>query len=320
MIKIDQKTYEDIRNKVGSEKMEQVERQSGICAELHQSAVEVASPPDTYRNQRNSVPEIKPEESDCVFEHEPVKMPSANELIKSLNDDKSRSSETGTCSNALTIPDPIPSVSVSQDDDLIIGKPDVVRANTQQIIELHNAILGCLRIGLEKAIAIGDLLFEQKKLIKFGKFTGWCRRNLPFCPRTAQRYMKLSMWKEQLSKKQIMTINEAYRLVEGEPFPDEIIDADESTNTRPKWAITSADVEVDSLSLPKKRAKGIQAEMAITRHSLDNMRNNELYRQGSYIKIVANMPSKQHTDLIAEFIVVASDLLKQGGKLILHKR
>jgi hypothetical protein len=200
MIKIDQKTYEDIRNKVGSEKMEQVERQSGICAELHQSAVEVASPPDTYRNQRNSVPEIKPEESDCVFEHEPVKMPSANELIKSLNDDKSRSSETGTCSNALTIPDPIPSVSVSQDDDLIIGKPDVVRANTQQIIELHNAILGCLRIGLEKAIAIGDLLFEQKKLIKFGKFTGWCRRNLPFCPRTAQRYMKLSMWKEQLSK------------------------------------------------------------------------------------------------------------------------
>ena len=81
--------------------------------------------------------------------------------------------------------------------DFVLLEHDVVEANTKLIAQLHDDVIECLMIGLEKAIQSGGLLFEQKKRIRHGYFTRWATEFIPFNIRTVQNYMKLYKYKEK---------------------------------------------------------------------------------------------------------------------------
>lgn len=84
---------------------------------------------------------------------------------------------------------------------------------TAEIVNLHNEITGILKISLDKAIRIGELLTEQKETLAHGQFTGWIKENLPFTDRTARNYMRFYENRELLKTENISDLTSAQKLL-----------------------------------------------------------------------------------------------------------
>jgi len=82
-----------------------------------------------------------------------------------------------------------------------------------EIIQLHNEIGQYLKMSLDKAIRIGELLTEQKASLKHGDFTPWIESNLPFTDRTARNYMRIYQEKDQLKSETVSDLKSAYKLL-----------------------------------------------------------------------------------------------------------
>lgn len=95
---------------------------------------------------------------------------------------------------------------------------DIGKTRIDEIKTLHLEIMGHLKMSLEKAIKIGQLLTEQKTELKHGEFTPWMKDNLPFTERTARNYMKLFQEKHRLKTETVSDLTSAYRLL-SEPKP-----------------------------------------------------------------------------------------------------
>lgn len=90
---------------------------------------------------------------------------------------------------------------------------DVELGRVAKIISLHAEIAGHFRQSLEKAIRIGELLSEQKAVLKHGEFTAWITRNLPFTDRTARSYMRVYENRDRLKTESVSDLTTAYRLL-----------------------------------------------------------------------------------------------------------
>lgn len=199
------------------------------------------------------------------------------------------------------------------------------KQNTELIQELHTDIKVTLGTAFEKAMAIGDLLFRQKEVIKFGHFGDWIERDLPFIGiRTAQRYLKLFQYKKALAKAGVLTITDAYHHIFGEPISDEVREADDSPTISNITATEMVDIE--DMNLPKVVSKGIQKKMTLNHDNIDRMisgkyfigDNKELREKIS--KIVIELKSNANcNDRIGEFVVAAEKYLRPGGKIIFVK-
>ena len=205
-----------------------------------------------------------------------------------------------------------------------IRKMNSPEQTTAEIIKLHKGINDLMIKGLEDALKIGDLLIILKDIIrgKGGLFTEWVKENMPFSIRTAQRYMELSPCKDEFIKKNIKTLNDAYAHIKGEPITDEIIDADDSLNIKDDITIKSTG-DLDTMELPKKKAKGIQRKFPLSKPEIDSMINGEGYEgcEERYTKFVVELRKGNiHNKHIGEFVCAAEKYLKPGGKIIFHKR
>jgi len=91
---------------------------------------------------------------------------------------------------------------------------EIINNRIQEINKLHNEIGGALKITLDKAIRIGELLTEQKESLKHGEFTPWVNENLPFTDRTARRYMTLYRNRDRLKMDNVSDLVDAYKITE----------------------------------------------------------------------------------------------------------
>jgi hypothetical protein len=82
-----------------------------------------------------------------------------------------------------------------------------------EIQRLHGEILNSLKMSLEKGIRIGELLADQKEVLKHGEFTAWVNDNLPFTDRTARNYMRLFQERDRLKMETVSDLTAAYRLL-----------------------------------------------------------------------------------------------------------
>jgi hypothetical protein len=205
-------------------------------------------------------------------------------------------------------------------NEYFIDKEDVVI--TEEIIELHKAIKESMRRSLEDAQKIGELLFEQKKRIKHGFFTVWVVEQLGLNARTAQNYMKLFLYKDELAKHNITSLSDAYYVLKGEATPDEIIDADESIKTSIDLQPIYPTVDIESISLPKRKATGQIRDLDLTEETVKKF-EDRAYKDslGTYLKLVIRLkPSKyQDPQLTGRLVCALYDYLKPGGKIIFHR-
>jgi hypothetical protein len=96
-----------------------------------------------------------------------------------------------------------------------LGITAIERSRITEIASLHNEIASCLRMSVEKAIRIGELLIEQKSGLQHGEFLSWVKANLPFTDRTAQRYMELYQHRDLLKSDTVSYLSSAYKLLAG---------------------------------------------------------------------------------------------------------
>jgi hypothetical protein len=82
-----------------------------------------------------------------------------------------------------------------------------------EIVRLHREVEVCVRLGLSKALRIGDLLTEQKSRLGHGQFISWVKTNLPFTDRTARNYMALWKRRELLKTETVSVLSAAYKLL-----------------------------------------------------------------------------------------------------------
>lgn len=88
---------------------------------------------------------------------------------------------------------------------------DIEKSRITEINTLHSEIGGCLRMTLDKAIRVGELLQEQKNSLKHGGWTEWVENNLSFTSRTATNYMQTFKKKEYLKSENVSDLAGAYK-------------------------------------------------------------------------------------------------------------
>ncbi len=84
----------------------------------------------------------------------------------------------------------------------------------REIAALYREIGDLLKISLQKAMRIGELLTEQKVSLKHGEFMPWLKEHLPFISdRTVRRWMSLYKHRDQLKMDNVSDLTQAYKLL-----------------------------------------------------------------------------------------------------------
>ncbi len=78
----------------------------------------------------------------------------------------------------------------------------------RELFELQNT----LKMSVQKAIRIGELLTEQKAFVGHGQFLPWLEKNFEMTERTAQRYMNLFAYRDKTDT--LSDLQSAYRQIE----------------------------------------------------------------------------------------------------------
>ena len=96
---------------------------------------------------------------------------------------------------------------------------EIERNRINEIVNLHSEIEGLLKLSLDKAIRIGELLYEQKANLKHGEYIPWIKTNLPFTERTGQNYMRLYDNREKLKNESVSHLTDGYKLLQRPSIP-----------------------------------------------------------------------------------------------------
>lgn len=284
--------YKAIAKAVGSEKMIAAEQASGTSTGL------LNVPDKTLKTIRKGTPVKQTFNITCTKE----------EFLKALNEQ----SHTIADYNRIKFGEP----------NYVLCNPKDVEAQTERIISLHEQVMVHLQASFITALKIGEMLLTLKeKHIQQGNFGKWMKQNLPFTVRTGQRYMQLYVYREELAKREIQTITEAYREIQGEAQDNEVIEVDDSTTIHDTWDLVDAQQDVDNFKLPAKKLKGIEEKIQISPEIVERMENNQYPFVGKYTKFVVTIPTNEaQKSLLPRFIIAANSLLMPGGKLIFVKR
>ena len=90
---------------------------------------------------------------------------------------------------------------------------EIEKSRITEINTLHSEIGGHLKMTLDKAIRIGELLTEQKAGLQHGKWIPWIEENLPFSERSVRDYMRFYDRREELKTARIADLTEARELL-----------------------------------------------------------------------------------------------------------
>jgi hypothetical protein len=98
---------------------------------------------------------------------------------------------------------------------------EIERYRVDEIRRLHTdlengfqEIVGQIRLTVDSAIRIGELLRVQKDSLNHGEWLPWIKKHLPFDARTAQRYMRAFENRVLLKNDSVSHLSEAYHLLE----------------------------------------------------------------------------------------------------------
>jgi hypothetical protein len=285
--------YQAIAEKVGLEKMKAAEQASGESTGL------LDVPDKTPKSCKKGMPVKQTLNITCTKE----------DFLKALQEQSHLVSDY----NRIKFGEP----------DYVLVDHKHVEAQSEQLVTLHQEVVGYMQRSFELAVQIGEILVNLKaNHIQKGKFGLWMeQQHLPFSNRTGQRYMQIYVFREELAKKNIQTITEAYREIQGEAQDSEVIEINDSTTIQSTWDMVDAKQDVDNFKLPAKKLKGIEEKIQINSEIVERMENSKYPFEGKYAKFVVTIPSNEaQKSLLPRFIIAASSLLMVGGKLIFVKR
>jgi len=84
----------------------------------------------------------------------------------------------------------------------------------KEIAKTHREILGSLKMTIEKAIYVGELLVEAKGRLKHGLWLPWLKNNVPFAERTVNNYMACFKRRAYFKSANFADLSDAYSFIE----------------------------------------------------------------------------------------------------------
>jgi hypothetical protein len=138
-------------------------------------------------------------------------MEKENTMNKTLKDNRYLEKEDKCIANHSSLPES--NVIVVESDNIQEAHAKNEKSRVQEIVNLHQEILGHLRSSLGKAIKIGQLLSEQKSNLAHGEFTTWVKVNISFSDRTARNYMRLFKERDKLKTENVSDLGDAYNVL-----------------------------------------------------------------------------------------------------------
>jgi len=132
---------------------------------------------------------------------------------------------------------------------------EIEKSRISEICQLHAEIGGYLRMSLEKAIRIGELLTEQKAGMKHGEWFPWIEANCLFSERLARDYMRFYYRQEDLKTARVADLAEARRfLSKGRDVGEEVRQIFSNLKTFPEM-ISALQVYIKALRKRDGRTK-----------------------------------------------------------------
>jgi hypothetical protein len=86
-------------------------------------------------------------------------------------------------------------------------------ATAKEIRQLHAELFALAKTSLDKAICIGQLLYDVKGRLKHGEWLPWLKNNVPFSQSSAFRYMSCYSRRKELKKVKVADLGDAYALL-----------------------------------------------------------------------------------------------------------
>ena len=126
-----------------------------------------------------------------------------------------------------------------------------------EITRLHGEVRESIRLTAVKAVELGGRLTELKKEVGRGRWLLFVKENLPFCARTAERYIAVYENRAKLEKFDTMSdfkVTDAYRFLAGEKKAS----ADPEENTGYGAVHTQADKGAIITALTRSLCDGLE--------------------------------------------------------------
>lgn len=111
---------------------------------------------------------------------------------------------------------------------------NIEKSRIKEIVTLHEEVSGLLKMSLDKAIRIGELLTEQKATLKHGEWLPWVNENLPFTDRTARNYMKVFRSRHEIKTENVSDLTGAYHLLVAQKLEISELSKAKTENPEPK--------------------------------------------------------------------------------------
>ncbi|MBN1835767.1 MAG: DUF3102 domain-containing protein [Spirochaetales bacterium] len=165
---------------------------------------------------------------------------------------------------------------------------DIEKSRVSEICRLHNEIGGYLKMTLDRAIRIGQLLTEQKAGLTHGKWLPWVEANCPFSERLARDYMRFYDRRDELKTASVADLSEARKYLVA---PKE--ETSETEILQTVWPLLAESVAcyyslLDGGAIPKPKDKDLES-MMVTMASVQ-MKYHETH-PGKLLPMMRGKPS-----------------------------
>ena len=190
---------------------------------------------------------------------------------------------------------------------------EIVQDRTQEIRNELALLNHTLKMSVQKAIRIGELLTEQKEFVGHGNFLSWVENNLDISERTAQNYMKLFSYRDKTAT--IADLNSAYRQIE-------TLEAQEKQSKEERQRSMIAEFRKTGIKPPgwtpklDKAVKDTDAHLAKVKEQRAQEEANREQRAAEYkAKQESDKTYTLHRDMLSDALKTAADSLHQQNNL-----
>lgn len=90
---------------------------------------------------------------------------------------------------------------------------DLIQSDIAEINKLHGEIFSAVKMTLDKAIRIGELLTKCKAGVEHGEWMQWIGDNLTFSDRTARQYMQVYDGREKIKMARLANLYDGEQAV-----------------------------------------------------------------------------------------------------------
>lgn len=171
-------------------------------------------------------------------------------------------------------------------------QPDPIGAVRARIYHLYDQISAAEKRTLADALDLGDALWQVREMIPQGKWTHWCRDNLPFGAARASSFMRLASFRRAIESSEVTTAKDAHLLLDA--LDHRLTRPGRASEYPPKVKKAALDMRAEGAAY-----RTIQKELGIPSGTLTGWLNPEGQRKRSQAQVKRKQDARRAKEALA---------------------